>query len=290
MDIAGKVEPRTLAVFDAVDQASTALEIPYFVMGAMARDLILHHGHGAPLTRATNDVDFAIEVRGWSEFERLKEELTSRGFITGAGPHRLLAPEEVIVDIVPFGSIASGDGRVWWPPDHSIAMEVTGFADAARSAIRIRLRSDPSPLDVPVAALPGLVILKIIAWVDRSADQRPRDAADLRYLLGHYETLPDVMNRLYEAANTAMMEKYDWDPRLAGAHLLGVDVAELAERESYRRIQAILEEDNPGHDAARLAEEMARSTGGGELPPEALLGAFTAGLSEGWPEAAPLGW
>lgn len=278
IDIAGKIEPHALAVFDTVDQASTALGIPYFVMGAMARDLILHHGHGAPLTRATNDVDFAIEVRDWGEFESLKEELTSRGFISEAGPHRLQAPEEIIVDIVPFGSIASGDGRVWWPPDHGIAMEVTGFADAARSAIRIRLRAEPSPLDVPVAALPGIAILKLVAWIDRSADQRSRDAADLRYLLGHYETLPDVTNRLYEAANTAMMEKYDWDLRLAGAHLLGVDVARLAERESYRRIQAILEGDNPGRDAARLAEEMARSTGGGE---EALLDAFKAGFSVG---------
>jgi len=39
--------------------------MPYVVVGATARDLVLHYGHGAAIRRATQDVDFAIEVPDW---------------------------------------------------------------------------------------------------------------------------------------------------------------------------------------------------------------------------------
>jgi len=47
LNIAGKIDPRTVATTAAVNQVLTALGMPYVIVGATARDLVLHHGHGA---------------------------------------------------------------------------------------------------------------------------------------------------------------------------------------------------------------------------------------------------
>lgn len=43
------------------------------LVGAMARDLLLHYAHSVPIARATEDVDFAfaVAVADWDEFESL---------------------------------------------------------------------------------------------------------------------------------------------------------------------------------------------------------------------------
>ncbi len=44
---------------------------------------------------------------------------------------------------------------------------------------------------------------------------------DIAYLLSTYEVIQEVMEALYEADNTDVMDKYDWDVTQAAAHLLG---------------------------------------------------------------------
>ena len=49
-------------------------------------------------------------------------------------------------------------------PDKSIEMNVTGFRDALNDAILVHLSEG---LDVRFVSLPGMAVLKIIAWRDR---------------------------------------------------------------------------------------------------------------------------
>ena len=39
------------------------------LVGALARDLLLHYVHGVPIMRATTDVDLAFAVAGWGLIE-----------------------------------------------------------------------------------------------------------------------------------------------------------------------------------------------------------------------------
>jgi predicted nucleotidyltransferase len=75
LNIAGKIDPETVAVFDVVSRCVADLGIPYVLVGATARDLLLHYGHGAKIQRATADVDFAIEIPSWAAFDALKDSL-----------------------------------------------------------------------------------------------------------------------------------------------------------------------------------------------------------------------
>jgi len=87
---------------------------------------MLHYGHGAAIRRATQDVDFAIEVPDWTAFEVLGGQLGEQGFRTTRARHRLISPSDVVVDIVPFGQLENKDSSIAWPPRGEVVMNVLG--------------------------------------------------------------------------------------------------------------------------------------------------------------------
>jgi hypothetical protein len=82
LNIAGKIDPQTVSTIGPVSRVIAGLAMPYVIVGATARDLVLHYGHGANIQRATHDVDFAIEVPNWTAFEALRDRLCELGFKT----------------------------------------------------------------------------------------------------------------------------------------------------------------------------------------------------------------
>ena len=83
LDLSGKI--------DAIATITIAIDIRFFLVGASARDLILHYGYGIDVGRATVDIDLGVQVSNWTEFERLKEELLRiRGFESTRETQRLL--------------------------------------------------------------------------------------------------------------------------------------------------------------------------------------------------------
>jgi len=116
LNISGKIDPRICEVFNSINRVLTELKMPYIVVGATARDLVLHHGYGARIQRATDDVDFAIEVADWNVFEILKMKLIEKGFRETKAQHRLLSPADMVVDIVPFGDVEDEESSIAWPP------------------------------------------------------------------------------------------------------------------------------------------------------------------------------
>jgi hypothetical protein len=75
LDLIGKLDAERERVLRDVAEAAVALGIPFFVVGAFARDLILELHYGLPVQRATNDIDFGLRVNSWEEFTQLKTAL-----------------------------------------------------------------------------------------------------------------------------------------------------------------------------------------------------------------------
>jgi predicted nucleotidyltransferase len=117
LNISGKIDSGTVALYESVSDAASRLEIPVVVVGASARDIVLHYGHNARIQRATTDVDFGIQVPDWSAFEALKDHLLESGFSETRAQHRVLSPGNVQVDIVPFGPVEDEESNIAWPPD-----------------------------------------------------------------------------------------------------------------------------------------------------------------------------
>ena len=208
-----------LALIRKLDAVMRQLAIPYFVIGASARDILVGHVHGLETGRATRDIDFAVAISSWDDYERLKARLTVTGeFTLSANAHRLMFGRDegaYPLDLVPFDGVEK-EGEIAWPPSGESVMNVAGYGDAYASALDIEL--EPG-FQVKIVSLPAMVVLKILAWNDRP--ERDKHASDVYLVLRSYHQAGQF-DRLYDEA-LDLLEQVDYDIELAGAALLGVD-------------------------------------------------------------------
>lgn len=185
LNLSGKIDNLTIAILSAIARVADLLSIPFFVIGATARDIILTHGYNLRTIRATMDIDFGIQVSDWDQYKKLKEcLLSSVAFTPGKKPHRFMYEGTISVDVIPFGAIAEPSHVISWPPDHETKMSALGFEEAYNCSQIVRLRSKPV-LDVRFATPCGLALMKLISW-SASYPQRDRDAKDMLFLLKTY--------------------------------------------------------------------------------------------------------
>lgn len=188
LDLSGKIDdiPVIEEVCESISLVAGSLHIPFFVIGATARDLIFERGYGVKSIRATEDIDFGVHVADWSNYQKLTEGLISTGdFKKSNQKQRLIYKDVLKVDIVPFGPFKDDNHDISWPPEHDFKMNVLGFEEAYEHSLPVKLRGD-SEETIPFASPTGLALLKIIAWDDRTIDLRNRDAKDLAFILRNY--------------------------------------------------------------------------------------------------------
>ncbi len=155
------------------------------------------------------------------------------------------------VDLIPFGVIETSPNTIAWPPDLSVMMNVTGYSDALAAAVTVEVGPG---INIAVASLPGIAILKLLSWADRG-QQNPKDAIDLVTLLRSYNEAGNA-SRIYEEASAlAALETAGYDLELAGAWLLGNDAAAMASPQTNTDLSALLN----GKKRGRLVEDMARA-------------------------------
>lgn len=99
------IDPAQLGTYQAIAKVAKDKEIPFIIVGASARDLVMHHGYGMPIKRATRDIDFAIQVPDWDAFEEIHAGLIDEGYKATKHKHRLLDQRNIPLDIIPFGPI-----------------------------------------------------------------------------------------------------------------------------------------------------------------------------------------
>lgn len=167
------------------------------------------------------------------------------------------------VDIIPFGPIESAQRTITWPNDH--LMHVFGFREALAAAVRVKL---PGGLVVTAASLPAQSLLKLFAWRDRRYQDR-RDAIDLKSILLAYHQGGHLDVLYTEHLDT--LEKYEFDPALAGAARMGREARFLVAAADHALLHAVLEDD--------LLRALASDMDGRRSDNVALLKAYRAGFS-----------
>lgn len=248
----------------------------------MARDILLFGVFGLDPGRATLDLDLAVAVESWPQFDAVKSRLVETGAFTGlrGAPHRLVYRTEpdqrgYTLDLLPFGGVEEPPGQIAWPPDLSIVMRVTGYGEALVAAETVEVAPG---FVVRVTSLPGLAVLKLFAWSDRGA-QDPRDAVDLTTLLRLYASAGNE-DRLF-AEDLDLLAAVNYDLDLAGPRLLGKDASRIVTVATRQRAVALLDDEVRLY---RLVSDMARACRGVEDPvaaAEALIGQFAAGFRGG---------
>lgn len=272
LDLSKQTELRWLSGLVRLVGAA-ADDLPFFITGATARDLILQYGYGSDAARKTHDVDFAFMVEAWPAFEALRSRLLATGKFAAApgNAQRLQFDTGMVVDLVPFGAIERPDRTIAWPPSGAVVMSVFGFREALAATILVLL---PERITAQVVSLPALAILKIAAWMERRYVQPGKDAYDLWLILRHYLDAGN-RDRLYTEA-AQLLERGDFDYEAAGAWLLGHDMARLLAADAKKKIGTLLEQESNPNGALALVGDM-------RADPDAavaLLHALTRGFME----------
>ena len=253
-NLSGKLESSLVEVLRVVNQVATTLGIRFFVVGAMARDIVLEYCHAIPPTRGTRDLDIGVEVAGWDGFQRLSDGLVATGKFEKTREPQAFRAGLYRVDIVPFGGIAGAQGKISWPPEHQVSMSIMGFREAYESAMVLRLSNQPE-LEVKVPTIPGMGLLKIISWYDRYPE-RPKDAEDLLFLMNYYAGAGNE-ERLYEQEDQLLQEE-GFDLVRAGIRLLGRDMAVIASDSTGETVASILKNEIGDERRYKLVQDMIR--------------------------------
>jgi len=276
LNISGKINEPIIKVYELITEVANQNNVKFFVIGATARDMVFEYGYGITVSRATRDIDLAVQVATWAEFQSLKNALIATGqFAISKMMQRVYYQNEIPIDIVPFGAIEN-ESNISWPPDGSVKMNVAGFDDAYYATQTVRLRESPL-LEIPVVTPAALVILKLIAWRERSSEHS-KDAIDLAFILrwyldtGHTERLSEQHSDLLED---------DFDFERAGARLLGRDIASIVSAQTKQKLHEILSLETGEQKNYRLVEAMTNRQDGQKFENNlVLLQSLYLGFSE----------
>lgn len=199
--------------------------LDFFLLGASARDLMMNNVWGLPSGTATRDIDFAFALSSWSDYSHIREAFQkSKSFHLDTKVfHRIhfLSSDNtsIPIDLIPFGNLESPPGKIQWPNQQEIVMDVTGFREALNSAIEVEFSPNSK---IKVASPLSMVFLKFLAWQDRRF-QINHDAFDIYLFLRNYSEMGNE-DRLY-SDEFQILKDSAYDPVIAGARLLGVDLS-----------------------------------------------------------------
>ncbi len=235
LDLSNKIPNQTIEILRKIIDTAEKLNIPIFLIGATAREFVLQYGYNLPKTAQTRDIDFGVAVSNWQEYEKLKQELVKTGgfSLDSKAEHRLTEnSSQTKIDFVPFGKIESPPGEITF--QNETKMNMTGFSEVYKSSMTVRVSAD---LIIKIVSPVGLAILKIFSWNDRFAN---KDASDFWLIAKNYLDIADNQERIYaQYINWLEAENYDFE--IAGAKLLGIDIAEILSEEPKSQILSFFE-------------------------------------------------
>jgi len=170
----------------ALHKTFCGMDLRLYVVGAAARDIMISLMGVQDTPRATMDLDVAVALSDWSQFDAVKEALCRNNFRKDAPKQRFHylgkdGNNNYEVDVVPFGPIAE-DETVSWPPEGDPTMSVRCFGDVMAHAEKISIGG---LFDIYIAPLAGQFFIKLDAWFDRHLLVN-KDARDMYYMADKY--------------------------------------------------------------------------------------------------------
>ncbi len=217
-------------------------KVEYFIVGAFARDIgLLAAGYNEPPTRKTKDIDLAVMVGSHEEYEELISKLIQTKDLQPhpSEPYRLLFKETYEVDFLPFGEIADKDGTV---KIQTFELNMPGF-----EAIfpEVKTVETEEGLQIKFSSLSGVILLKLLAFDDRSLE-RSKDIIDIDYILSNFYDLfvEEIVDSSSELIDLYQNEEIYFD-KLVSAHFIGRELRIILRKDNHlrERLNSILKKE-----------------------------------------------
>ena len=153
----------------------------FVLIGAKDRDLFFEQ-NGIEVV-GTRDIDFAVVINDWGQFDDLKSRLIKEfGLVQDKKIYRLMWGITPI-DFLPFGNIEDGNFTIIWPNSFRERIKVMGFKEACDNATDIDIDGVKTKVIIPEM----LVALKLNSWSHDTT--RTKDAIDIKCVLDNVSVL-----------------------------------------------------------------------------------------------------
>jgi predicted nucleotidyltransferase len=245
-------EKSILEILEALERGFVKFGIDYYVIGAVAREVWMRGLKDITPRRATSDIDFGILIKNSGQFAELKDYLIGKEGFVGYKENAfvLIAPDKRQIDILPFGEIEK-EGKVTVQGTGMTTLYVDGMKEVFAEGVPEV--SFEEKITFKVCTLPGIVLLKLIAYDDRPEVRRD-DLVDIADILLHFFSIYDelIWNEHHDLfGDERALEEIS-------ARVLGREMGKILKRNEKltERVLAILSE----HGRAKTITETVAAT------------------------------
>lgn len=224
------LHPLVVEMLSVLEQELAVLDIDYYVIGAVARDIHLSAKETNISNRATNDIDLAVWVGSEAVYAAMKKRLLeTKLFMADATEAiKFFYRDSLEVDILPFGNIENKNREVTLHDPRLFSMDMLGFSELTAYLQPVSVEG----ASFKIVSIEGLVLLKLFAYRDRPS--RTKDIEDIEHILHAYFDLCE--NTIY-TDHMNLMELYDTQDPLY--------LPQISGRVIGRRIREILGNNMP---------------------------------------------
>ncbi len=237
-------QPEISTMLSALERGFTKFDIDFYLVGAVARDVWMSGINNIAPRRTTGDIDFAVLINDKGTYAALKEYLiNTEGFQPFTGNvFVLIWKDKAEVDLLPFGAIEDEDGKVTIDGSGLTNISLQGFTEVYEEGLpQLELSigsSGEGTHQFKFCTLPGIVLLKMIAWDDRP-EKRRDDIKDISDILNHFFDMYD--NEIWDNHSDLFVDA-DADLKHIAARVMGRQMNKIAKRNKklFNRIEGIL--------------------------------------------------
>lgn len=238
----------------ALERGLKQFNIDFYLVGAVARDVWMSAIHGIPPSRITGDIDFAVFINDKGIYEALKKYLIeTEGFHPYKGNAFVLVWKGFIqVDLLPFGEIEGKGAHVKVEGTGLTDLSVPGFKEIYDYGLpEAELEGKHH---FKFCTLPGIVLLKLMAYEDRPEIRRD-DIKDISKILKHFFDMYD--EEIY--ANHLDLFGQGKELDMLAARVMGRDMSKIARlnEELFIRISALLDKNTVSPATSEISKIMA---------------------------------
>lgn len=244
-----RLQPEVAEMLTALQRGLTKFKIDFYLIGAVARDVWMNGINNITPRRATGDIDFAVFISKIGAYENLIEYLIeNESFQPYKGnAYVLIWNNRVEVDLLPFGAIEDEYAKLSGLGLTNINLQ--GFTEVYEIGLpTIDLEGKNQ---FKFCTLPGIVLLKLIAWDDRPEARRD-DIKDICDILNHFFSMYD--NEIWENHSDLFSEE-NADLKHIAARVMGREMSKIAMKNEalFERINKILETNTSNIPNSKMA-------------------------------------
>jgi predicted nucleotidyltransferase len=231
-------QPAISEMLSSLERGFSQFGIDFYLVGAVARDVWMSGINKIKPGRTTRDIDFAVLINDKGTFEALKDYLiNTKDFHPYKGNDFVLIwKDKMQVDFLPFGAIEDEDANVITNGIGLTSSSLQGFKEIYDEGLP-ELELEEKHL-FKFCTLPGIVILKLIAYHDRP-EKRRDDIKDISDILNHFFNM--YQHEIWENHNE-LFEQEEAELKEIAARVMGREMAKIAKRNEklFTRLTDIL--------------------------------------------------